>query len=157
MSAFLCGQLEELESILARRKEAVDFYDEQLRPLIVDGFLQGPVIPDECTPNYHMYYVLLPDGPTRDRLMAHLHSRGILAVFHYVPLHSSPVGRRLGVGATDLPVTEDIASRLLRLPLYHELSREEQEIVVREVREFLQRHRSRVTVASASPDENPEA
>ena len=157
VSAFLCGQLEELVSILERRKEAVEFYDEQLRPLIVDGFLQGPSTPDDCIPNYHMYYVLLPDRSTRDKLMAHLHSRGILAVFHYVPLHTSPMGRRFGVAATDLPVTEDIAGRLLRLPLYHELSREEQGLVVREVREFLQRHRCRVTVASASPYDNPEA
>jgi len=129
-SAFLCGQLEMLESISARRREIFESYATQLAPLASEGLLRGPVIPAECKTNYHMYYVLLPDQETRDALMTHLRELGIMAVFHYIPLHSSPVGKELGRCEGDLPVTDDLSGRLLRLPFYHDMTSDEQAKVV---------------------------
>nr|NIP85576.1 dTDP-4-amino-4,6-dideoxygalactose transaminase [Planctomycetales bacterium] len=77
------------------------------------------------------------DGETRDRLLEHLLSRGIQAVFHYVPLHLSPVGKSFDYREGDLPVTEDVHARLLRLPFYFEITRQEQQRVVDEIRCFL--------------------
>ena len=85
-----------------------------------------------------MFYVLLPNRQIRDALMAHLKARGILAVFHYVPLHSAPMGQEFGYREGDLPVTEDLSGRLLRLPFYYEITEEEQSCVIREVEAFLQ-------------------
>ena len=81
---------------------------------------------------------MTPEYPlTRDGLMQHLKQAGILAVFHYIPLHSSPMGLKLGYREGQLPVTEDLSARLLRLPLYHEITEAEQAEVVREVTAYL--------------------
>jgi dTDP-4-amino-4,6-dideoxygalactose transaminase len=79
----------------------------------------------------------LPDATTRDSLMAHLRTNDILAVFHYIPLHTSPMGQRFGYRAGDLPVTEDMSGRLLRLPFYHDMTEADQERVVEQVTSFL--------------------
>ena len=85
-----------------------------------------------------MFYVLLRDRGARDGLLAHLKSQNIHAVFHYIPLHSSPMGRKFGYTENDLPVTNDISGRLLRLPLFYEITEEEQVRVVDGIRTFLQ-------------------
>ncbi len=121
LAAFLYGQLEHLDDILARRREIYEYYATHLRPLEEAGHLRLPRIPPECQSNYHLFFILAPDKPTRDALLTHLKSEGIHAVFHYVPLHTSPMGRTFGYGEGDLPVTEDLAGRLLRLPLFYEL------------------------------------
>ncbi|MGQ9563564.1 MAG: dTDP-4-amino-4,6-dideoxygalactose transaminase [Thermogutta sp.] len=136
LAAFLLGQLEEMEVISQRRREIYNFYRERLQPLEEKGYLRLPRIPPECTPNYHLFYVLLPDEESRDRLLAHLKSQGILAVFHYVPLHTSPMGQKYGYKEGDLPVTEELAGRLVRLPMFYDLSRELQNEVVKAVTEF---------------------
>ena len=84
-----------------------------------------------------MFYILLADGETRNRLMSHLKERGISAVFHYVPLHSSPKGQEFGYREGQLPVTEELSERLLRLPFYYEITEAEQSRVVSGIREFL--------------------
>ena len=86
-----------------------------------------------------MFYILLPTEELRDKLIKVLKENRILAVFHYVPLHTSPVGRKLGYSAGDLPVTENISKRLLRLPFYNDLKEFEQEKVVRIIMETLSR------------------
>ncbi|MBN1588318.1 MAG: dTDP-4-amino-4,6-dideoxygalactose transaminase [Pirellulales bacterium] len=129
-SAFLFGQLEMLAPISRRRREIFESYAKHLEPLISKGLLRGPVIPRSSKTNYHMYYVLLPDQRIRDALMDHLRELGIMAVFHYVPLHASPMGKKLGRCDGPLPVTDDMSGRLLRLPFYHELTRNEQTAVV---------------------------
>jgi dTDP-4-amino-4,6-dideoxygalactose transaminase len=83
-----------------------------------------------------MYYILAPSLEKRQALIAHFRSRGISAVFHYLPLHLSGMGRRLGGKPGDCPVTEDISERLLRLPFYYELTEEEQDTVIQTLREF---------------------
>jgi dTDP-4-amino-4,6-dideoxygalactose transaminase len=83
-----------------------------------------------------MYYILLPDQETRDRLIVYLREQRIRALFHFVPLHYSPMGRRLGYRDGDFPVTEQSSGRLLRLPFYTGLSEEEQETVVDSIESF---------------------
>jgi len=136
--AFLWAQLEEMDRITARRREIHELYREGLAPLRAAGDLRFLEAPPHCAPNYHMFPVILDDTETRSALIDHLKQRGILAVFHYVPLHLSPMGRRYGWSEGDLPVTEDLSSRLLRLPFYYELSPDEQEEVIGALREFFE-------------------
>jgi dTDP-4-amino-4,6-dideoxygalactose transaminase len=138
-SAFLYAQLEMLGSISQRRRQLYQRYQDHLRPLEEEGLLRLPVVPEECESNYHLFYILLPDQPTRDGLMAHLKEKGILAVFHYIALHSSPMGRQLGYDEGQLPVTEDLSGRLLRLPLFYEMTEQEQLRVAGEVTAFCRR------------------
>jgi len=136
VGAFLYGQLEMMGPISDRRREIYQFYRRQLKPLEAEGLLQLPYTPEDCAANYHMFYVLVKDGPTRDALMDHLHRHGIGAVFHYVPLHSSPMGRRLGGADRELPVTDSASARLVRLPFYYTITEEEQAEVVRQIATF---------------------
>jgi dTDP-4-amino-4,6-dideoxygalactose transaminase len=137
--AFLYGQLEMLDPISERRREIYQFYRRQLKPLEAEGLLRLPCPPEDCESNYHMFYILLSDRQTRDALMDHLKQQRILAVFHYIPLHSSPMGRKFGFREGDLPVTEDLGGRLLRLPLFFEIKDEEQTRVVEAISEFVRR------------------
>jgi dTDP-4-amino-4,6-dideoxygalactose transaminase len=136
-SAFLYAQLEMMDTISQRRKAIYQRYRQLLKPLEGKGLLQLPRIPEDCQSNFHLMYILLPDGATRDALMKHLNGTGINAVIHYVPLHSSPMGRTFGYQPEDLPVTEDVAARLLRLPFYYEITEAAQERVAEEIGTFL--------------------
>jgi dTDP-4-amino-4,6-dideoxygalactose transaminase len=111
-----------MEYITARRRAAYTRYHDILLPLQQRGHIRLPVIPEECTTNYHMFYILLENESTRAALIEHLKAQGILAVFHYVSLHTSPMGRAMGYRKGMLPVTEDVSDRLLRLPLYFDLA-----------------------------------
>jgi dTDP-4-amino-4,6-dideoxygalactose transaminase len=137
VSAFLYGQLELLDTIAERRREIFEFYREQLAGLEAEGRLRLPRVPAHCTGNHHMFYILLRDGQTRDALLEHLRDQGIQAVFHYVPLHSSPMGQRLSHQSPQLPVTDDVSARLLRLPFFYSITRDEQREVVRQIQTFL--------------------
>jgi len=136
--AFLYAQLEMLDAISARRRTIYERYFQYLQPLETQGLLRLPRIPEVCTSNYHIFYILLSDMQTRDALMASLKQHGIQAVFHYIPLHSSPMGQKFGYREGDLPVTEDLSGRLLRLPLYCDITEEEQVRVVQHITTFLQ-------------------
>jgi dTDP-4-amino-4,6-dideoxygalactose transaminase len=137
LAAFLYAQLEQMDRIQAVRKRIFDAYRERLQPLQDAGKLRLPVIPEHCDTNYHMFYVLLPDERTRNKVIDGLRERGILAVFHYVPLHTSPMGKRYGCQEGDLPVTEDVSARLLRLPFYNSLSESDIELVTGGIRAIL--------------------
>jgi dTDP-4-amino-4,6-dideoxygalactose transaminase len=134
--AFLYAQLEQLEQIAGRRRDIYNLYRDQLEPLEERGWLQLPTIPAGCTSNYHMFFILLPNTEMRDALIAHLKDHGIAAVFHYVPLHDSTVGLRFGYRVGDLPVTEDLSGRLVRLPFYYDISETEQMEVVSQIKAF---------------------
>ena len=136
--AFLYAQLEMIEWSTTQRRRISRFYDDHLRSLEQENFIRLPVTPGNCDSNHHLYYILLPDSPTRDQLMRQLNSKGIAAVSHYVPLHSSPMGKKLGYADGDLPITEDLSRRLLRLPIYPELSEDEQMDVISSVKTCLQ-------------------
>jgi len=124
-SAFLYAQLEEMDRISARRQEIYKAYRRAFKPLEAEGLVQLPVIPEDCESNYHLFYVILPTAEQRDQVLEKMRLDGIRAVFHYVPLHSSPKGREL-VGDMRLPLTEDLSERLIRMPLYFEMTDEEQ-------------------------------
>ena len=135
--AFLYAQLESLESIATRRRAIYDFYRNRLAPLEGRGWLRLSSIPDRCESNYHMFFIVLPDRETRDALIAHLRDHDIVAPFHYVPLHSSPVGSKYGFREGDLPVTEDLSGRLVRLPFYCEISETQQMEVISRIDDFM--------------------
>ncbi len=135
-SAFLYGQLEQMEIITARRQEIWQRYAEGLHALEEANCLRVPTIPAHCRPNYHLFYVLMPTEEQRDALLGHLKNEGIHAVFHYVPLHTSPMGRGFGFQEGDLPVTEELANRLVRLPMFLDLGLEEQAKVIENIYSF---------------------
>jgi dTDP-4-amino-4,6-dideoxygalactose transaminase len=141
--AFLFAQLELMDAITNRRREIYLRYLRLLQPLEAQGLLQLPHTPEGAISNYHLLYLLLPDSATRDAVLRHLNDHGVHAVFHYVPLHSAPMGRRFGYQPNDLPVTEDISGRLLRLPFYYEMTEREQDEVVGRAADFLKRHGAR--------------
>ena len=145
-SAFLYSQLEMLHAITDRRRAIYTYYRDRTMPLESEGMLQIPTIPPECRPNYHLYYVVLPDRETRDGLLRHLRNEGIHAVFHYVPLHTSPMGERFNYRAGDLPVTEEMSGRLLRLPLFYDITEVDQDRVLGQLTAFLQNRRRRIHV-----------
>ncbi|MCG7852166.1 MAG: dTDP-4-amino-4,6-dideoxygalactose transaminase, partial [Methanosarcinaceae archaeon] len=136
LAAFLYAQLENMEQINKRRGELFDFYYKALIPLVNDGMLRLPYVTSECQTNSHLFYIILNDENTRNGLMDYLKSKGILAVFHYLPLHLSGIGRSMGYKEGQLPVTESMSGRLLRLPFYFDLAREEQDEIVSRIRAF---------------------
>jgi len=135
-AACLAAQLRVHGSIQERRAAIWRRYDDELADWARTNGVRTPVVPDGCEHPSHLYYVLMPDVDARTRLIAHLKRRGILAVFHYVPLHTSPMGLRLGGAPGACPVTEDVSERLLRLPFYTDLTTAEQGEVIDTVRGF---------------------
>ena len=136
LAAFLYAQLENMEAINRQRGRLFDYYYKALIPLVNDGKLRVPYVSSECESNSHLFYIILKDEKTRNALMDHLKSRGILAVFHYLPLHLSQVGRSMGYAEGQLPVTESMSGRLLRLPFYHDMTGAEQSEVVDAIKDF---------------------
>jgi dTDP-4-amino-4,6-dideoxygalactose transaminase len=131
--AFLLGQLEAMQAITRRRCQLFRRYHEGLQSLQQREIAQLPQTPAHCRSNCHLFYLVLRDRATRDGLIQHLRSRSIQAVFHYVPLHSAPMGVRFGFRAGDLPITESFSSRLVRLPMYHELHESQQDQIIDEI------------------------
>src|SRR6188472_471396 len=123
-AAFLWGQLEAAEEITRRRLEVWDRYHEAFAELEAEGLAQRPLVPDGHTHNGHLYYLILPTAPARDAFIAAMRAEGIATSFHYVPLHSSPAGRRFGRSVGDLAQTEQLSRRLVRLPLWTGLDRD---------------------------------
>ncbi len=117
-AGFLYAQLQAADDIVARRLATWERYHEGLAPLEEEGLVRRPTVPDDCTHNGQSYWLLLPTATQRDALIAGLNARGIAAIFHYLPLHASPAGRRWGRPGGDLDRTEDLAARMLRLPLW---------------------------------------
>lgn len=136
LAAFLLGQLEQADHITARRLEICRRYADAFRGLENAGHCRGPIVPAECGPNGHMFHLLLGSPKDRPALLSELQSRQIQATFHYVPLHLSPMGRSHGYDQGDLPVTEALADRVVRLPVYFDLSQEDQDRVISAVLSF---------------------
>lgn len=136
LAAFLYAQLENMTLINQKRGEIFDFYYRELIPLANNGMLRIPYVSVDCEANSHLFYVILRSQKERDDLVDFLKEEGILSVFHYIPLHLSPMGRKMGYKEGDLPVTESISYRLLRLPFYFEITKEEQMAVVSAINRF---------------------
>ncbi len=136
LAAFLFAQLEERDQIQRKRKSIWDRYASNLEDWAKTNDVQLPFIPAHCEQTYHIFYMILPDRNSRNNLIKHLKSKGILSVFHYVPLHLSPMGQKYGYQEGDLPNTESISDRLLRLPFYNEMAEEDQNQVNEAIRMF---------------------
>jgi len=117
-AAFLAAQLEHADEITSQRLSIWKQYFDWGAPFEASARLRRPVVPEHCTHNAHMFYLLMPDLERRTAFIAHLKACDVGAVFHYIPLHSSPAGRRFGRAATELPVTDATSNRLVRLPLW---------------------------------------
>ncbi len=117
-AAFLSAQMEHAEEITKRRLDIWERYHAWAAPLEARGIARRPVVPPECTHNAHMYYLLLPSRAARTQFIDGLRARGIDPVFHYVPLHSSPAGQRYGRVSGSMEVTDSVAGRLVRMPLW---------------------------------------
>ncbi|SCG87635.1 UDP-4-amino-4-deoxy-L-arabinose--oxoglutarate aminotransferase [uncultured Clostridium sp.] len=135
-AAYLWAQLEMAEKIREDRLESWNYYHEELRSLADAGYIEQPFIPDYAEHNAHMYYIKTKDLETRGRLIDFLAKREIHTVFHYVPLHSAPAGQKFGRFHGEDKYTTKESERLLRLPMYYQLKEEDQEQVVKAVKEF---------------------
>ena len=130
VAAFLLAQLEEWEVVQANWKRIWRTYRDNLQDWAQENGVGLPFIPSHCGQPYRIFYLLLPSRRHRQALIGHLRVRGIEAVFHYLPLHLSAMGRRFGARPGDCPVTESTSECLLRLPIYHDLTEDEQRRVV---------------------------
>jgi dTDP-4-amino-4,6-dideoxygalactose transaminase len=128
-AAFLWAQFEQARRITAERLAIWQRYHEMLAPFESQGLLRRPIVPADCQHNGHMYYILVPSEAERRRVLEGLKENGIGAVFHYVPLHSSPAGLRFGRAHGDLSLTTSLSQRLLRLPMWLGLSEVQQQRV----------------------------
>lgn len=136
LAAFLWAQLEASREIQEARRRIWLQYAHALHPWARSMGASIPFVPADCQQAYHMFYLILPDGETRTRLIAFLRERGILAVFHYLPLHLSEMGQRFGGRTGDCPVTESISDRLVRLPFFAGLCPDDQSRVIEAVLSF---------------------
>lgn len=130
IAAFLWAQLEEAQTITNRRLAAWDYYHAALLPLEEKGLLRRPIVPDDCQHNAHMYYVLLAPEIDRQAVLKVLKENEIFAVFHYIPLHSSPAGQRYGRVHGSMNVTDTMSECLLRLPLWVGLTPDQQDRII---------------------------
>lgn len=136
LAAFLVAQLEEREAIQAKRRRVWETYRDGLAGWAAAHDVGLPFVPGHCEQSYHMFYLLLPSLAVRSALIAHLKARGILAVFHYLPLHSSQMGRKYDGFDGQCPVTERVSDSLLRLPFYNDLTEGQQAEVIAAIRGF---------------------
>ena len=136
LAAFLYAQLEMRDRIQQKRQRVWEYYYLHLEEWAKQNNVRLPVVPDHCQQPYHMFYMLLPSLEIRQALIAALKSQGILSVFHYLPLHSSEMGRKHGGKPGDCPVTEQISDRLVRLPFYNNLSVDDQSQVIEAIQNF---------------------
>ena len=133
LAAFLLVQLQARREIQQKRQQIWEFYANHLRAWAQNNGIRLPVIPPDCEQAYHMFYIIMPSLRHRQALIAFMKSRGILSIFHYLPLHLSGMGRRYGGKEGDCPTTEYVSERLLRLPFYYSLTEEEQGDVVKAI------------------------
>lgn len=136
LAAFLYAQFELKDTIQTKRRHIWETYCTHLAPWAEQQGVGLPSVPPHCEQAYHMFYLLLPCQETRQALIDHLKARGILAIFHYLPLHLSKMGVQFGGKPGDCPVTESVSDRLLRLPFYYDLTPADQALVISAVQEF---------------------
>lgn len=136
LAAYLLAQLESREEVQARRHAIWQRYMEELREWASTCDVRVPIVPEDREHPAHLFYLLMPSLDARTALIEHMKARHILVVFHYQPLHLSEMGRRFGGRVGQCPVTEDVADRLVRLPLFYQLTDSDQTRVINGVRMF---------------------
>lgn len=135
-AAYLCGQMEKADDINKNRLATWNTYYQDLKPLAEAGHIELPQVPDHCQHNAHMFYLKLRNIETRSALIEHLKAQGVMAVFHYIPLHSSKAGKDVGVLVGDDQYTTQDSERLLRLPIFYGLEKAQANKVVTAVKNF---------------------
>ena len=135
-AAYLWAQLEKADEINENRLASWNAYDAALRPLAERGLVELPTIPSDCVHNAHMYWIKAADLDERTKLIAHLRARGVQATFHYIPLHSAPAGKKFGRFDGEDEFTTRESNRLLRLPMYYNLAKDDLLHVVDAIFEF---------------------
>lgn len=138
-AAYLYAQLELADEIFEDRMNNWNRYYEQLKPLCEKGKIELPVIPEDCTHNAHMFYIKAKDLEERTELLQYLKEKEILAVFHYIPLHSAPAGKRFGRFSGEDVYTTKESERLVRLPMYYGLKPEQVDYICEQVEAFYER------------------
>jgi dTDP-4-amino-4,6-dideoxygalactose transaminase len=137
-AALLAAQLDSAPDIQARRRRVWDRYDTELTEWCAAHGIRRLAVPDGAEHPSHLFALLMPSPAARKALIDYLGGHGILAVFHYIPLHLSPMGTRVGGAVGDCPVAEDVSERIVRLPFYTDLSDDEQTSVIETVKSFVQ-------------------
>jgi dTDP-4-amino-4,6-dideoxygalactose transaminase len=136
LAALLWAQIEIVDAVQAKRRSIFERYAGALQSWAANHGTRLPTVPDDCVCSYHLFYLLLSDGAAQARLIRHLQAARINAVFHYQPLHLTPMGRQFGGQVGQCPVTESAAGRLVRLPFYFDLDPADQDRVIDAVRSF---------------------
>ena len=142
-AAYLWAQLEKAQEIYDNRMKIWNYYNESLKELQERGLIELPYIPKECTHNAHMFYIKTKDLEERTKLIEHLKENDIQAVFHYIPLHESPAGKKYGRFNGEDKYTTKESERLLRLPLYYKLKDEDSAKVVEEIKNFYKKKKKK--------------
>ncbi len=137
IAGFLFAQFSQMSEILERRLELWNLYHSYFQLLEDDGLINRPYIPNKCEHNGHIYYIVLKSEDQRDALIQKLNRNNIQGIFHYIPLHSSPAGKKYGKIKSDLPVTDELSKRLLRLPLWVEMKEESIVKIVKLIHNYL--------------------
>ncbi len=138
IAAFLWAQIEHAEQINAKRHKIWETYFHALKPFEDQGFLRLPVVPEGCQHSAHLFYLLMKDEAQRDHMIEKFREKGIQPVFHYIPLHSAPAGQKYGKVAGELEVTEKASKCLLRLPMFVEMTEEQQDYVIKTLQEIIE-------------------
>jgi dTDP-4-amino-4,6-dideoxygalactose transaminase len=142
LAAFLYGQLEQWQSIQAKREAIWEYYDRELGEWAAVNGIRRPIIPEHCEQAYHMYYLLMPSLEARTNFISRLKKRGVTAVFHYLPLHLSSFAESRQLGAwskvqkAECPVTEDVSDRIVRLPYFTGMNQSDQDRVLAAILEW---------------------
>ncbi len=136
LAAVLKSHLEEKEFIQNKRKQVWETYRQTLSDWAREHDIRLPYIPSYCEQAYHMFYLLMPDLKTRQAFINYMKEHEILCVFHYVPLHTSDMGKKFGYKIGDLPITETLSEQLVRLPFYNSLGLVEQEEIIETIIKF---------------------
>mgnify|MGYP000918063956 FL=1 len=133
LAGILCAQLENVDKIQKRRGKIWNRYNDELNAWAEENGVGLPQVPSYCEQPYHMFHIIMPSLEKRTQFISSLKEKGIMSVFHYLPLNTSEMGMRLGAKPGDCPVTEDISDRLVRLPLFYNMTDDEQTRVIEEV------------------------
>ena len=136
LAAFLYGQLENFEKIQLKREKIWQKYYALLKKWSSDNGVRMPFIPSHCKSSYHMFYLIMPSGKSRDKLITWLDRNKINSVFHYTPLHNSKMSKKFGQGSPECPTTIEISERIIRLPMFYNLKMIEIEYVAKQILNF---------------------
>lgn len=137
IGAYLYSMLEVADKVQAKRISIWKKYYDAFTPFANAGKIRLPIIPDDCTNNAHMFYILFNDLETRTKFISFMREKEIMTPFHYIPLHSAPAGQKFGRVATTMNVTNLVSDTLVRLPLYFDLTNDDQERVINTACEFI--------------------